>query len=736
MEKQPRPVKVKNKNPAPVQITAEQILFEAKERQEPLKPVPRQKITDSEELAEYRLRKRKEFEDAIRRNKNQVGNWLKYASWEESQHEHERARSIYERGVGVDPRNQTLWLKYAEMEMKHRNINHARNIFDRAVAVLPRVDMFWYKYTYMEELLDNIAGARQVFERWMQWEPGEEAWMAYVKFEQRYRETDRAREIFRRFVDVHPYPKNWLKWAKFEESTGGIDRARTIYEQCIGSLGEEFIDQNVYVSFAKFETRVKEIDRARVIYKFALERLPKGQAENLYNAYMQFEKQFGAKEGIEDVVVGKRRAKYEEELASNSRNYDAWFDYARLEESAGDPARIREVYERAIAQVPLLAEKRFWRRYIYIWLFYAVWEEIVAKDYDRAKEVYTQCLKLVPHKTFTFSKVWLQYARFLIRRMDITAARKTLGMAIGLCPKEKLFKGYIELELQLREFDRVRALYEKYLAWNPANCYAWIKYAELERMLGDTERSRGIFEIAVEQGVLDMPEVLWKGYIDFEVGESEWERARDLYERLLQRTEHVKVWISYATFENTALDNGEEPASRAQKMRSTFERAYTLLKRKGLKEERMLLLEAWRDLEKEVGDEESIKKVVDRMPRVVKKRRKVEAEDGEGVGVGGAAWEEYYDYIFPDDETDRPNFKLLAMAHQWKLKMAEMQGKGVAGAANDDDDDDSSDEDSSDEEEGGDNGSGKGEAVGSPDGEKNGKDNDDDDDESDNNSDD
>ena len=29
-------------------------------------------------------------------------------------------------------------------------------------------------------------------------------------------------------------------------------------------------------------------------------------------------------------------------------------------------------------------------------------------------------------------------------------------------------------------------------------------------------------------------------------------------------------------------------------------------------------------------------------------------------------WEEYYDYIFPDDETKQGNLKILEMAHKWK----------------------------------------------------------------------
>lgn len=53
-------------------------------------------------------------------------------------------------------------------------------------------------------------------------------------------------------------------------------------------------------------------------------------------------------------------------------------------------------------------------------------------------------------------------------------------------------------------------MYEKYLEWAPANCYAWSKFAELERSLGETERGRSIFELAIAQPVLDMPELLWK----------------------------------------------------------------------------------------------------------------------------------------------------------------------------------------------------------------------------------
>ena len=38
-----------------------------------------------------------------------------------------------------------------------------------------------------------------------------------------------------------------------------------------------------------------------------------------------------------------------------------------------------------------------------------------------------------------------------------------------------------------------------------------------------------------------------------------------------------------------------------------------------------------------------------------------------------AGWEEYYDYIFPDDEANMPNFKLLQMARLWKKNQQQME---------------------------------------------------------------
>ncbi|MBN3270878.1 CRNL1 protein, partial [Polyodon spathula] len=650
---------VKNKAPAEVQITAEQLLREAKERElELLPPPPKQKITDEEELNDYKLKKRKGFEDNIRKNRTVISNWIKYAQWEESLKEVQRARSIYERALDVDHRNIALWLKYAEMEMKNRQVNHARNIWDRAITILPRVNQFWYKYTYMEEMLGNIAGCRLVFERWMEWQPEEQAWHSYINFELRYKEVEKALAFLHSctLVIVHPDVKNWIKYARFEEKHGYIAHGRRVFERAVEFYGEDIMDEQLFVAFAKFEEKQKEFERVRVIYKYALDRIPKQQAQELFKTYTVFEKRFGDRRGIEDVIVSKRRFQYEEEVKANPHNYDAWFDYLRLVESDADPDPVRDVYERAIANVPPIQEKRHWRRYIYLWINYALYEELEARDPERTRQVYQACLELIPHKKFTFAKMWLLYGQFEIRQKNLPFARKSLGTGIGKCPKNKLFKGYIELELQLREFDRCRKLYEKYLEFGPENCTTWIKFAELETILGDMDRARAIYELAIGQPRLDMPEVLWKSYIDFEIEQEEYEKTRELYRRLLQRTQHVKVWISYAQFELSL-----ESETRLAKCQQIYEEANKAMRNCEEKEERLMLLESWRDLEAEFGTDVTRDRVRKLLPEKVKKRRKLQAEDGSDAG-----WEEYYDYIFPEDSANQPNLKLLAMAKMWK----------------------------------------------------------------------
>lgn len=66
-------------------------------------------------------------------------------------------------------------------------------------------------------------------------------------------------------------------------------------------------------------------------------------------------------------------------------------------ESDAEAETVREVYERAIANVPPIQEKRHWKRYIYLWVNYALYEELEAKvrmwNYMSTSDFLTTVLK-------------------------------------------------------------------------------------------------------------------------------------------------------------------------------------------------------------------------------------------------------------------------------------------------------------------------------------------------------
>jgi crooked neck len=207
----------------------------------------------------------------------------------------------------------------------------------------------------------------------------------------------------------------------------------------------------------------------------------------------------------------------------------------------------------------------------------------------------------------------------------------------------------------------------------PENNRAWQAYAKLETDVGELGRARALFELAIAQPALDLPESMWKAFIDFEASLGEFSRGRALYERLLERTQHAKVFVARALFELEAGDGGVIAA------RSSFEAANARMKSLGLKEERVLLLNAWRDMEAGAGVEGDVPTVDALLPKKIKMRRAVGGADGEGLEGGEGRWEEYYEYSFPDDVKKMPGLNLLENAKKWKLMKA--AGAAAGGAA-------------------------------------------------------
>lgn len=97
-----------------------------------------------------------------------------------------------------------------------------------------------------------------------------------------------------------------------------------------------------------------------------------------------------------------------------------------------------------------------------------------------------------------------------------------------------------------------------------------------------------------------------------------------------------------------------------------------------------MLVENWLEWEKSLvdaaqaseptkpADQSHLDHVEKLLPKRIKRKRTVKAEDGTDAG-----WEEYYDYTFPDEQAAQPQLAILQFAHMWKKQkqLAEEEAK-------------------------------------------------------------
>jgi crooked neck len=206
-----------------------------------------------------------------------------------------------------------------------------------------------------------------------------------------------------------------------------------------------------------------------------------------------------------------------------------------------------------------------------------------------------------------------------------------------------------------------------------------------------------------------MPELLWKAYIDFEVDEGERERARALYERLIEASGHVKVWIAYATFEAESIpipradrededEDAETPMvdGDVERARVVFGRAYKDLKSKGLKSEVVLPGSGSTTGTNCILAGRSARGLEDVRRATWHRRGRLEGASHDAHRqqapacrrrnwAGGGRyvvlflrtlvpdiWAPDWEMVFADDERESnpTSFKFLQMAHAWKSKQA------------------------------------------------------------------
>lgn len=79
------------------------------------------------------------------------------------------------------------------------------------------------------------------------------------------------------------------------------------YERALAELGPRAFDETLFLQFTRFEIRLSEHERAKILFKYGLDNIAKERAGRLYQAFLEFEKQHGTRQEMEDVILTKRR---------------------------------------------------------------------------------------------------------------------------------------------------------------------------------------------------------------------------------------------------------------------------------------------------------------------------------------------------------------------------------------------------------------------------------------------
>jgi crooked neck len=76
------------------------------------------------------------------------------------------------------------------------------------------------------------------------------------------------------------------------------------------------------------------------------------------------------------------------------------------------------------------------------------------------------------------------------------------------------------------------------------------------------------------------------------------------------------------------MNNNTGEGNSITKARDVYKKAYNSLRNSATNEARVMVLEAWQEFEQANGEENECKIVENLMPKQIRKRRKIQADDG------------------------------------------------------------------------------------------------------------
>ncbi|XP_048775052.2 squamous cell carcinoma antigen recognized by T-cells 3-like [Ostrea edulis] len=447
----------------------------------------------------------------------------------------EKLRETREKMSRFFPLTQELWLEWLRDEIPlatdESERKHVYDLFERAVKDYLSVDV-WLEYVQFciggMGQIDGISHIRDVFERALSSAgihvaAGSSLWEAYREFENAL------------MSGYMPQPGQVATPEQEEKFNAQQDRVVSLFKR---QLSIPLMDmQETMAEFKEyFEEEID--DGTKDAYNKALEKLEKltpyeealtaAESPRLdaYLSYIDYEMTHDDPARIHNL--------FERALQENCLNSELWLKYARYldHKRLQVETLVLGMYERSVRNCPWCSQ--LWQRYILAM-------ERFHKPQKEIKELVDRALQCGFNSGADYLVVWSTYCDYLRRRIkwdqdheeDLELFRITIESAVGFLsyygveadPKGSLQQLWAVIEGKFcKNMTRAREIWNDIMsAGRNHEATLWLDYLKIERAYGDNKHCRKLLNRALNV-VTDWPEGIVEAMINFEREEGNLEQ--------------------------------------------------------------------------------------------------------------------------------------------------------------------------------------------------------------------
>ncbi|ELU10183.1 hypothetical protein CAPTEDRAFT_149139 [Capitella teleta] len=481
-----------------------------------------------------------------------------------------------------------LWNSLADYFIRSGHFEKARDIYEEAVQTVVTVRDFTQVFDAYAQFEESVISSKM--EESSEEGPTEEDDLVLELRLARLEDLMERRPLLLNSVLLRQNPHNVHEWHKrVELYEGKPTEIINTYTEAVQTVDPQKASGRfftLWVSFAKFYENADQIEDARIIFEKAT-KVNHKRVDDLASVWCEWAEMEIRHENYEEALKLMQKATapppmkvaYHDESEPVQKrvhkSLKVWSLYADMEEGFGTFKSCKAVYDRILdlrIATPLIVmnycmyleennyyEEAFkaYERGIALFKWpnvYDIWNTYLTKfiqryggkKLERARDLFEQCLESCPPK---FAKgLYLLYAKL---EEDHGLARHAMTIydraTLAVLPEEQyeMFNIYIKRAAELYGVTHTRPIYEKAIEvlQDDHAREMCLRFADLERKLGEIDRSRAVYAHCSQMCDPRSTAVFWNAWKEFEIQHGNEDTVREMLriKRSIQATYNTQV---------------------------------------------------------------------------------------------------------------------------------------------------------------------------------------------------